>query len=84
MWCERRVWWEQHMLMYLGSLLRSLITLDPGHSCLALVEPVGSNMGALLQAFGQTMAETAEPEVPPGTEDEKPAEEIKPKKEPKV
>ncbi len=38
-----------------------------------------------MQASGQTSAtEGAETEVPPGTEDEKPAEEVKPKKEPQV
>lgn len=39
----------------------------------------------MLQAGGQEAgAGTAEPEVPPGTEEEKPAEEAEPKKEPKV
>ncbi len=41
--------------------------------------------GFSFQAGGQeTGAQTAEPEVPPGTEEEKPAEEAEPKKEPKV
>ena len=39
----------------------------------------------MLQAGGQESgAQTAEPEVPPGTEEEKPVEEAEPKKEPKV